>query len=639
MNPSTPTPPPPPPVSAPPSAQLQMQSSQNPSQNANNDEKIANRAMSNFRALVMKFVTSDTTIPLTPSRKTLMQNRLTHLFPDTHTPDHPTYASMIHGAIKELNEEGGSSEESISKFIKNKHDDLPWAHSTFLKHHLWKLCESGDIAVTYEKRYLLGGAITKLSTNQRTCATPKREQLKTKQRKVRGKRWGRQHKKYVSEEEEETEEETKEETEEEMEEEEEDETEEDEEEEKKMEMEMVDIEIQSGDDASPKREQLKTKQKVRGRPRKKDVIGEEEMEMIDIEILSSDDASPRREHLKTERRKAWGMGRGRGWGQGRGRGRGRGWGRGRPRKKDVIKEMEMIDLEIQVTEEQNKAIEEQNQLTEERDEVFDNQPKDEVIVEQNQVEEKQEVNKEQNQAKLQKEAMESEPQEHKNGGGDEWNQQQKQETCIGEEQKQPKEQNDSTEGQTMSAEQQIEVIEKQNQSLEQQNRVSAGQEIKVAEEQKQQVEKQNEVIEEQHQVDGHYSELKGETLLFYSKPQHGQLLIQLQLPGSEPATEITIAESLPLEHGHEDQQEPGCSDIGRPAETPLDIAFETIGESSMADQQHKNEWKQPQRRGRGRPPMCKSSAGRNVENSQKQLQQKRRGRGRPRKLDSGIQGQ
>ncbi|GMP59181.1 hypothetical protein CsSME_00022564 [Camellia sinensis var. sinensis] len=404
MNPSTPTPPPPPPpppppVSAPPSAQLQMQSSQNPSQNANNDEKIANRAMSNFRALVMKFVTSDTTIPLTPSRKTLMQNRLTHLFPDTHTPDHPTYASMIHGAIKELNEEGGSSEESISKFIKNKHDDLPWAHSTFLKHHLWKLCESGDIAVTYEKRYLLGGAITKLSTNQRTCATPKREQLKTKQRKVRGKRRGRQHKKYVSEEEEETEEETKEETEEEMEEEEEDETEEDEEEEKKMEMEMVDIEIQSGDDASPKREQLKTKQKVRGRPRKKDVIGEEEMEMIDIEILSK---------------------------------------------------------------EQNKAIEEQNQLTEERDEVFDNQPKDE---------------------------------------------------------------------------------------------------------------------------------------------------------------------------------EPGCSDIGRPAETPLDIAFETIGESSMADQQHKNEWKQPQRRGRGRPPMCKSSAGRNVENSQKQLQQKRRGRGRPRKLDSGIQGQ
>ncbi|KAI8022878.1 hypothetical protein LOK49_LG03G00945 [Camellia lanceoleosa] len=95
-----------------------MQSSQNPSQNGNNDEKIANRAMSNFRAFVMKFVGSDTIIPLTPSRKTLMQNRLTHLFPDTHTPDHPTYASMIHGAIKELNEEGVLARNQYQNSLK-----------------------------------------------------------------------------------------------------------------------------------------------------------------------------------------------------------------------------------------------------------------------------------------------------------------------------------------------------------------------------------------------------------------------------------------------------------------------------------------------------------------------------------------
>lgn len=82
---------------------------------------------------------------------------------------------MIITALKELSEEQGSSEESISKFIKSKYDDLPWAHSTFLKLHLWKLCESGEIDVTHEKCYLLGDAITKLSPGQNTGGSRKRE--------------------------------------------------------------------------------------------------------------------------------------------------------------------------------------------------------------------------------------------------------------------------------------------------------------------------------------------------------------------------------------------------------------------------------------------------------------------------------
>lgn len=82
---------------------------------------------------------------------------------------------MIITALKELSEERGSSEESISKFIKSKYADLPWAHSTFLKLHLLKLCESGEIDVTHENCYLLGDAITKLSPGQNTGGSRKRE--------------------------------------------------------------------------------------------------------------------------------------------------------------------------------------------------------------------------------------------------------------------------------------------------------------------------------------------------------------------------------------------------------------------------------------------------------------------------------
>ncbi|KAG2711480.1 hypothetical protein I3760_04G078500 [Carya illinoinensis] len=62
---------------------------------------------------------------------------------------------MIWRAIEGLNEEKGSTEEAISKFIKEDVKDLPRAHANFLRHHLNKLSESGEIVKTSENCYKL----------------------------------------------------------------------------------------------------------------------------------------------------------------------------------------------------------------------------------------------------------------------------------------------------------------------------------------------------------------------------------------------------------------------------------------------------------------------------------------------------
>ncbi|KAJ4715199.1 HMG-Y-related protein A [Melia azedarach] len=73
----------------------------------------------------------------------------------TRTPDHPPYASMIERAITELNEKGGSSEETISKFIESEYGNLPIAHATQLTHHLQKLVNKGEIVSTSANCYML----------------------------------------------------------------------------------------------------------------------------------------------------------------------------------------------------------------------------------------------------------------------------------------------------------------------------------------------------------------------------------------------------------------------------------------------------------------------------------------------------
>ncbi|KAL2233319.1 UNVERIFIED_CONTAM: hypothetical protein Sindi_1511900 [Sesamum indicum] len=62
---------------------------------------------------------------------------------------------MIERALQELNDRRGSSEDSISQFLEKAYNNLPWADSALLKHHLQKLYESGDIVITRDKKYML----------------------------------------------------------------------------------------------------------------------------------------------------------------------------------------------------------------------------------------------------------------------------------------------------------------------------------------------------------------------------------------------------------------------------------------------------------------------------------------------------
>ncbi|KAK2970922.1 hypothetical protein RJ640_021175 [Escallonia rubra] len=121
---------------------------------------------------------------LTAAQKGLLQQHLRQFFSDYRTPSHPPYAAMIHRAIVELNEKGGSSEVSISDHIKRKYADLPWAHFTMLKHHLAKLCDSGEIFLTPKGGYLVAGAKVNLGMKSRNRFKGKR--LKKKRRLSRG---------------------------------------------------------------------------------------------------------------------------------------------------------------------------------------------------------------------------------------------------------------------------------------------------------------------------------------------------------------------------------------------------------------------------------------------------------------------
>ncbi|GAB4840408.1 hypothetical protein Ancab_021176 [Ancistrocladus abbreviatus] len=117
------------------------------------------RILGKLRDNVVQFITNGTNISLPPHQITLIEERLRQVFPFVRTPTHPAYASMIYRAITDLNEEGGSSEESISEYILAKFEDLPWAHETYLSHHLNKLSVNGEIVCTSSNCYLIPGLI------------------------------------------------------------------------------------------------------------------------------------------------------------------------------------------------------------------------------------------------------------------------------------------------------------------------------------------------------------------------------------------------------------------------------------------------------------------------------------------------
>ncbi|KAL8142055.1 hypothetical protein V2J09_015087 [Rumex salicifolius] len=127
--------------------------------------------MEKLREMVMKLATADQKKTLWPSQITQIEHHLQMAFPSgLHTPNHPPYAAMIYKAITNLDEEGGSSEESISEYIKAEYKDLPFAHKSFLSLHLSKLCDKGFVVFTTFKRYIIHNLT--IASNEMICATP-----------------------------------------------------------------------------------------------------------------------------------------------------------------------------------------------------------------------------------------------------------------------------------------------------------------------------------------------------------------------------------------------------------------------------------------------------------------------------------
>ncbi|XP_010521284.1 PREDICTED: uncharacterized protein LOC104800215 [Tarenaya hassleriana] len=115
------------------------------------DAASMERKVENLRALVVEVARSKRLFLPDPK---LLQRKLLNLC-SSGTPDHPPYGAMIHEAITELNEVGGSNEEAISQFIKSKYNNLPHAHTSFLSHHLAKLAEKEEILCDGNNCYTL----------------------------------------------------------------------------------------------------------------------------------------------------------------------------------------------------------------------------------------------------------------------------------------------------------------------------------------------------------------------------------------------------------------------------------------------------------------------------------------------------
>ncbi|MCD7465386.1 hypothetical protein HAX54_001201 [Datura stramonium] len=125
-------------------------------------------AMDKFREAILKLFNSAPNGPLSTIQNSFLQQRLTNYLSSLHaTPDHPPYAWMIEKTLKELNEKGGSSEDSISKFIKKEYDSLPSAHMSLVKHHLQKMSEKGEILMIDGGRFLLPADSESLSSKRK----------------------------------------------------------------------------------------------------------------------------------------------------------------------------------------------------------------------------------------------------------------------------------------------------------------------------------------------------------------------------------------------------------------------------------------------------------------------------------------
>ncbi|KAI3977021.1 hypothetical protein MKX01_008879 [Papaver californicum] len=138
--------------------------------------------------------------PLLQAQKLkLIEDNISSFFPALKTrPTHPPYATMVMEAIKEMNEGGGSNVDEISKYIEINFQGLPFAHSHFLKHHLTKLVDSGEILYSYSNAcYALPDLNCKPSPESEKKHAEQHHQHQQEEKRGRG----RLRKKYAADEE------------------------------------------------------------------------------------------------------------------------------------------------------------------------------------------------------------------------------------------------------------------------------------------------------------------------------------------------------------------------------------------------------------------------------------------------------
>ncbi|KAK6931039.1 Linker histone H1/H5, domain H15 [Dillenia turbinata] len=112
------------------------------------------RVIEKIRDAVIKLGCPNLERPLSDEKMKFIGEHIRQIYPVLQTPSHPPYTALIEGAIMKLNDNGGSSEEAISEFIKVEYgDQLPWAHKRYLSYHLGKLVDDKEIVVNIDGHY------------------------------------------------------------------------------------------------------------------------------------------------------------------------------------------------------------------------------------------------------------------------------------------------------------------------------------------------------------------------------------------------------------------------------------------------------------------------------------------------------
>ncbi|KAJ1394054.1 Winged helix DNA-binding domain superfamily [Sesbania bispinosa] len=111
------------------------------------EDQREQRVMKKLRdSILFRIATSNPSVSINSTHVSFIEHRLRSQFKSFHTPTHPPYAFVYDKrAIVKLNEEGGSTQEAISEFIRREYEDLPLAHVRILDIHLRKLCLVGDL--------------------------------------------------------------------------------------------------------------------------------------------------------------------------------------------------------------------------------------------------------------------------------------------------------------------------------------------------------------------------------------------------------------------------------------------------------------------------------------------------------------